>query len=251
MPSEPVPGLSEVFRCRLEQKPIPLSKARIARVLGYRQAVPDYVSEAIDTVSADLCRLSAPKGGFRLLDVSCTAEGFSCGGRHFATGEEIATPLLQAQRIALFTGTVGDGYTQLHRDYTEQDEPLLIYTLDAVGSEWAERIADRIEKTIGAVAEASGMSISNRYSPGYCGWKVAEQQHLFALLPKDFCGITLSPSAMMHPIKSVSGVIGLGHGLKHNAYPCDLCDMRDTCRGRSRPRPASTRKPVRINPANQ
>ena len=57
-----------------------------------------------------------------------------------------------------------------------------------------------------------------------------------ALLPKDFCGITLSPSAMMRPIKSVSGVIGLGAGVKHNAYRCDLCDMRETCRGRTRPK---------------
>jgi hypothetical protein len=41
---------------------------------------------------------------------------------------------------------------------------------------------------------------------------------------------------MMRPIKSVSGVIGLGTGVKHNAYRCDLCDMRETCRGRSRPK---------------
>lgn len=235
MIAEAVPEASEVFLCRFDHSP-PLSKRRIARVLGYRNEIPEYVAEAIDTVCADLRHVSHPMGGFRLLDVMCSAGGFDCAGKHFATGPEIAGQLVGAERVALFVGTVGAGYEQLHRRYTEEDEPLLIYALDAVGSELAERIAGRIEKIIGAQAKAAGLSISNRYSPGYCGWKVAEQHALFSLLPKDFCGITLSPSAMMRPIKSVSGVIGLGAGVKHNAYRCDLCDMRETCRGRTRPK---------------
>jgi len=234
MIAEPVDGPSELFQCRFEHKPLALSKSRIARVLGYRDDVPAYVTEAIDTVCADLRRLSQPMGGFRLLDVEVTPTGFRCAGASFATGPEIAEPLAKSARVALFMGTVGAGYEQLHRLYTDQDEPLLIYTLDAVGSELAERVADRIEKIVGVHAKAAGFAISNRYSPGYCGWKVAEQHALFSLLPKDFCGIALSASAMMRPIKSVSGVIGLGASIKHNAYRCDLCDMRESCRGRVR-----------------
>ncbi|MBP8214324.1 MAG: hypothetical protein KAX66_02580 [Propionivibrio sp.] len=237
MIAEVLPGVPELFVCRFEH-PLALSKRRIARVLGYRDGVPEYVAEAIDSVCADLRHVSQPMGGFRLLDVSCTATGFNCDGLFFATGPEIAAPLVRAERVALFVGTVGAGYEQLHRRYTDEDEPLLIYTLDAVGSELAERIADRVEKIIGAQAKAMGLSISNRYSPGYCGWKVAEQHALFSLLPDDFCEITLSASAMMRPIKSVSGVIGLGVGMKHEAYRCDLCEMRNTCRGRTRAKPS-------------
>ncbi len=233
--ADPIVGRSELYRCRFEHS-LPLSKARIARAIGYRNDIPDYVVEAIDTVCSDLRHAGQPMGGFRLFDGSCFADGFECGGKFFSTGPEIAGQLAGAERVALFVGTVGPGYEQLHRRYTDEDDPLLIYALDAVGSELAERIAGRIEKIIGAQAKAAGLSISNRYSPGYCGWKVAEQHALFSLLPKDFCGITLSPSAMMRPIKSVSGVIGLGTGVKHNAYRCDLCDMRETCRGRSRPK---------------
>lgn len=236
MTTELVQGLPELFQCGLEDKPVPISKPRIARVLGYRDKAPDYVTDAIDTVCADLRRQSPPRGGFRLVDASCATDGFGCEGLSFATGPEIAGQLHGSERFALFTGTVGEGYEQLHRRYTDEDDPLLVYTLDAVGSELAERVADRIEKEIGALAKARGMTISNRYSPGYCGWKVAEQHKLFALLPKDFCGITLSPSAMMRPIKSVSGVIGLGLNIRHDAYRCDLCKLRETCRGRTRSR---------------
>lgn len=241
MLTESVHGWPELFQCCLDHRPLALSKSRIARVLGYRDAVPDYVTDAIDTVCADLRRQSQPSGGFRLVDAACTADGFKCAGMYFATGPEIAGQLQRAERLALFTGTVGEGYEQLHRSYTDQDDPLLIYVLDAVGSEAAERVADRIEKEIAALAKAGGMTISNRYSPGYCGWKVAEQHNLFALLPEDFCGITLNRSAMMRPVKSVSGVIGLGRDLRRNAYRCNLCDLRETCRGRTRRRTTGTR----------
>jgi hypothetical protein len=43
---------------------------------------------------------------------------------------------------------------------------------------------------------------------------VAEQHKLFSLLPPGICGITLSDSALMHPIKSVSGITGIGKHCK-------------------------------------
>ena len=49
MIAEAVPEASEVFLCRFDHSP-PLSKRRIARVLGYRNEIPEYVAEAIDTV---------------------------------------------------------------------------------------------------------------------------------------------------------------------------------------------------------
>ncbi len=225
------PGL---FQCRIDQEPVPIPRSRIARVLGYGAEVPEYVEDAVATVCADLERVCRPMGGFRVFPGSTAPDGFECGGTAFATGPEIARQLEASQRLALFVGTVGGGYEQLRRDYASQDETLLAYVLDAAGSEWAEGVADRVEREVQSLAKADGMAISNRYSPGYCGWRVNEQHGLFALLPRDFCGIALNGSAMMTPMKSVSGVIGLGRGLKYNAYRCDLCNLGETCRNRSR-----------------
>jgi hypothetical protein len=243
---EAAPGVPELYTCRMDNRPVHLSRSRIARGLGYPAEMPEYLVEAIETACSDLHRLSrqddhiGPKGGFRLLDATCGENVCTCGGESFATGPEIAAQLQPARRLAVFTVTVGDSYEQLHGDYTRQDEPLLVYALDAAGSEMAERLADRVQQEIRAVAQANGVAISNRYSPGYCGWNVAEQHRLFALLPENFCGIKLTPSAMMQPIKSVSGIIGLGHGIKRNAYRCNLCSMRDTCRVRSTRRSSSS-----------
>jgi len=72
------------------------------------------------------------------------------------------------------------------------------------------------------------------FSPGYCNWSMAEQQKLFSLLPPGFCGIQLSPSSLMHPIKSVSGIIGIGTSCKQKGYQCEWCNDKDCIYGRIR-----------------
>jgi len=71
----------------------------------------------------------------------------------------------------------------------------------------------------------SGKKITNRYSPGYCGWDVTEQHKLFQLMPENYCGIKLTPSALMDPVKSISGIIGIGKMLKIIHIPAD-CVIR-------------------------
>ena len=74
---------------------------------------------------------------------------------------------------------------------------------------------------------SGGKKITNRYSPGYCGWDVAEQHKLFQLIPDNFCGVRLNESSLMNPEKSVSGIIGIGENVKYNPYTCRICDMKD------------------------
>ena len=52
---------------------------------------------------------------------------------------------------------------------------------------------------------------------------------LFPLFPSaEPCGIRLTDSSLMLPIKSVSGVIGLGDGVRKLEYTCGLCTY-DKC----------------------
>jgi hypothetical protein len=77
------------------------------------------------------------------------------------------------------------------------------------------------------------LNITNRYSPGYCNWSVSEQKLLFSFLPDGFCGIKLNDSALMTPIKSISGIIGIGQNVKMNEYNCNHCGVKD-CTYRSK-----------------
>jgi hypothetical protein len=108
-----------------------------------------------------------------------------------------------------------------------------------MGSEVVERTADWLEKRLIEQIVPLGWSSTNRYSPGYCDWHVAEQHSLFSLLPEGFCGITLTPSALMVPIKSISGIIGLGPDVQRGEYQCSICELKDCFRRSEDPEPAT------------
>jgi hypothetical protein len=101
------------------------------------------------------------------------------------------------------------------------------YIYDVIGSEIADLAADFMQKDLEIVIASIGKKITNRYSPGYCRWDVSEQHKLFRLMPDNFCGIRLTPSALMDPVKSVSGFIGIGNDVRFNPYTCNLCEMKD------------------------
>ena len=107
------------------------------------------------------------------------------------------------------------------------NDPLKGYVADTIGSELVESTADIVETRITEAIKRLDMNCTNRYSPGYCGWDVSEQHKLFSLLPAGFCGVKLTPSALMTPIKSISGIIGIGPLCRKKEYQCSLCDLKD------------------------
>jgi cobalamin-dependent methionine synthase I len=99
--------------------------------------------------------------------------------------------------------------------------------LDAIASEATELAADGLEQRIlderirlGAVAPSTSLV---RYSPGYCGWHLSGQRALFAALKPEAIGLTLRDSCLMEPLKSISGVMVLGHPDIHEFSPTYSC----------------------------
>ncbi len=202
----------------------------IVGVLGYRDgAMPEHFGELLDVALAEAARRCLPRAGYRLVEAG-RAEGrfdaLTVGGTVFATQKIVAGALGRAERAAVFACTIGPALEEWAREQMAHD-PALGFIADAVGSAVAEALADRLHDRIELEMARRGWRITNRYSPGYCGWSVAEQHALFALLPAEFCGITLGESALMHPVKSVSGIIGVGAAVKHSDYLCDVCTVRD------------------------
>ncbi len=225
-----VPLPSGVNEVSLGFGDLAVDRAGIASVLGYREAtMPEHFGELLDVALGEAAVRCRPRAGFRVL-AGGRAEGrldaVRIGDAVFTTQKIVAGALARAEHAAVFAATIGPDFEQWAREALGTD-PVLGFIADAVGSACAEALADRLHDHIEAVMAACGRKITNRYSPGYCGWSVAEQHQLFALLPAGFCGITLGESALMHPVKSVSGIIGAGPAVKHSDYLCDVCNMRD------------------------
>lgn len=208
---------------------LPVTKEKIARAMGYGAATPGPEwDRCFKKIIGEIPRHCTIKAGFRVLPQGSLVfqkDGFSCNGLIFNTGALIAQKLASADSMALFVCTAGIGIDTWSKSAFAAGDFPEGYMIDTCGSEIAEAAADAIEERIGEYAATMGSSITNRYSPGYCGWHVSEQQKLFSMLPDTFCGVALTESSLMVPIKSVSGVIGIGKKARREDYQCSICDM--------------------------
>ncbi len=144
----------------------------------------------------------------------------------FDMGKIILRQLRGSAAYALFVCTSGTEYEAYQQRLKEQGDMVRVYIADALGSVIAEHCADQMEVTLQENIDKLGWRHTNRFSPGYCGWHVSQQQLLFPLFEGHTCGVRLTDSSLMVPIKSVSGIIGLGPQVKYMDYTCGLCDFQ-------------------------
>ena len=115
----------------------------------------------------------------------------------FGIGKTVAKELRNATSAAFFICTAGKGISRRSQDLLTGEDPVLGYVFHELGSMIVEAAADQLQTEIERNALSDGLLITNRYSPGYCHWNVADQHKLFSFFPPNCCGITLTDSALM------------------------------------------------------
>ena len=209
----------------------------ILTLLGYKTSnTPEPVLSEINDLVDKVPDHVKPQGGYVYFpdyELKVNDESFTLNDKQFTTEGIIASQLKGSKRLAVLVSSAGEGISDLSKELIEKGEFLKGYVADTIGSIVAEKAADYVEKNLEDKVSESGMKISNRLSPGYCGWDVAEQHRLFSLLPDDFCGVTLTESALMVPIKSISAVIGVGEDVVKRSYPCHECTREDCWKKRT------------------
>ena len=152
----------------------------------------------------------------------------------FRIGNIIEQQLRGSEAYALFICTAGMEYEAWQQQLKKKDDMVDVFIADTLGSVIAEKCADVMEEHLQQSIDKLGWHHTNRFSPGYCGWDVSEQQLLFPLFEGQTCGVRLTDSSLMVPIKSVSGIIGLGEKVRRLDYTCGLCDFKQCYKRRKR-----------------
>ncbi len=145
----------------------------------------------------------------------------------FNIGRIIEKQLRGSEAYALFVCTSGEQYEAYLQQLKQEGDMLRVFIADALGSVIAEKCADQMEATLQESINKLQWHHTNRFSPGYCGWHVSQQQLLFPLFEGHTCGVQLTESSLMLPIKSVSGIIGVGKNVRKLDYTCGLCDFKN------------------------
>lgn len=201
----------------LRYEDLGISLSELYEQMGYEQAVPDEATvKETDMIIAEVKGFLRPRFSFfvqrELPD--------------FAIGKIIERQLKGAEAYAFFICTAGVEYEAFQERLKKEGDMVRVFIADALGSVIAEKAADQMELSLQENIDKLGWHHTNRFSPGYCGWHVSQQQLLFPLFKGETCGVKLTESSLMLPIKSVSGIIGLGPNVRHLDYTCGLCDFK-------------------------
>lgn len=208
----------------------------LIELLGFEDGiVPEPFPEIIQQTINDAPQFCNIKGGYKIFDtvkINVEQESINIEDQIFFPTKIVTSQLKDSTSAALFICTAGANISIHANELIAQGDPMLGYIFDVIGSITVEKTIEKIQKKLELELIKTGLNISDRYSPGYCEWSVAEQQYLFKLMPNNFCGVSLSDSSLMNPIKSVSGIIGIGTALKQKGYQCHWCTDKNCIYGR-------------------
>lgn len=205
-------------------------------LMGFEEGVipepfPELINDALNQATS-ICNI---RGGYKIFnsdEVGIENQTIRICDQVFNPSKVVITQFKNASSFALFICTAGAEISQHSKKVSANDDPLLSFVFDVIGSVTVEKATDRIQKALETESQKFGLNISDRFSPGYCEWSVAEQQKLFALMPENFCGVSLSETSLMTPIKSVSGIIAIGTGMEQKGYQCHWCTEKNCIYGK-------------------
>ena len=213
-----------------------INRQELYLLMGYGDRTPEKpFVEMIETMLDEIAGCCTPEYGY----VVCPGKKLDNAHLQVAetvlqSGKIITSSLREATSFAIFVATVGNGFDRWNRAIQSGDDMVHAFFADSLGSVLAEACAAVMLIDIEREMTEQGLFVSNSYSPGYCDWRLEEQRKLFSLLPGQFCGVSLTESCLMLPIKSVSGIIGIGKDVQKRLYSCEVCTMTTCIKNRNK-----------------
>ncbi|MBK8945975.1 MAG: hypothetical protein IPM32_11995 [Ignavibacteriae bacterium] len=219
---------NNLFVLKFDQSEIEIDKEKIADEIGYANGIlPENIDDLLNQIIMESKSRIHIEAGYKIGELKQYSKNILFDNTEFNVDKIIFNQFLEANNAAIFVCTIGNEMELWSKKNTAEGDLLRGYLIDVTASTIVENVADLLHDFIGKTFIEKDWKITNRYSPGYCNWQVNEQQNLFSLLPKNFCNIKLSDSSLMNPIKSISGIIGIGKNVKYREYFCERCGIKD------------------------
>lgn len=142
-------------------------------------------------------------------------------------GKTAEKMLFGCQQAAVLVCTLGAEFDRWLRQLQIRDMARAVM-LDALGSAYVESACDAAEEAIRA--RFPGMYLTDRFSPGYGDLPLEVQPRLMAFAGDKRVGVTLTPSLLMNPQKSVTAIVGIAaQPQPARVRGCAYCTMNQNC----------------------
>jgi hypothetical protein len=127
--------------------------------------------------------------------------------------------------------TIGPGIESRASELQRSKEMFYAMMLSDLGSWAVDDVRQQVCHWLEEEAARRGLRVSVSLSPGESEWSVRDQPAIFSLLDTRPVGVSLGPSMVMSPIKSLSLIMGVGAqpmGVEGGSN-CDFCTIRERC----------------------
>ena len=201
-----------------------LDHNRILRALQIpgQGPVPDQLDSQISLCESEVLSCAQPRAVIRILPASEI--------RPLLRGNDIHRLLEGCQETVLMALTLGSELEKrlMREEVTNMSNA---YVLDVCASQAVEEAADDLEQKLREKIRIDGKYLTNRYSPGYGDFPLEVQKTLLDYLnAARAIGLTLTPTNLMVPRKSITAVLGISDEPKPDVYGgCAHCPLLTKC----------------------
>jgi hypothetical protein len=198
--------------------------------LKIRARQPQLVALA-ERAIAEGTGLIHPQAAFRRLDICGISQ--SCvtlkGGSELQ-GFGIALKLAGCRGVFLAVATLGKELEEEMSKAAQTNLPWE-FALDGFGTAAVGLLSNSICRFIAELTAKEGLRATNQSYPGMRGWPLAEgQTQIFTQVDAQSIGVSLNPSFLMVPRKSLSIAVGFGTQEQPPVHLCDECSVSAKCR---------------------
>jgi len=217
---------------------IKIAEQEVLRYLGYPQALIHEISTDIKKIVREEIEqaysLLESRGLYQFLDIISISENgiiVTEQDHKFKVSKKMIDLLKNAEYLILVVATIGLETEKAVKEKFQHGNHVRAMVLDAAGTVAVKTAGQWLNHFIEEKNSREDLKFSRYFEPGSGDWDIREQKQIFEILKPERIGITLNPSFMMNPAKSLSWIRGVGHHLIHthrDEFSCQYC-MLNNC----------------------
>lgn len=139
----------------------------------------------------------------------------------------IVDKLKGAEYVIMAVATIKDKIESVSSQFFNAGKYMKGMIFDAVGNAALEDLCQKFYCDMIDELEKEGLGATEMIFPGDSKWDINAQKIIFKNLDASRIGVTLNENNIMHPVKSLSFILGIGKGVKSSFshHDCRKCDF--------------------------